>query len=44
MLTSAMRRVLQDRFSPAQLKQAVRDVWRNYADLAQNLPAAQQSE
>lgn len=34
----AMRRALQDKFPPDELKQIIQDAWRHYDDLAQNLP------
>ena len=39
MLAPAMRRVLQDRFSLGELEQVIQGMWRNYDDLAQDLPA-----
>ena len=38
MLSPAMRRVLQDRFPPEELERVIQGVWRNYGDLAQDLP------
>jgi len=39
MLSLAVRRVLRNRLAPEELEQVIQGAWRNYSDLAQELPA-----